>query len=202
MLKFNDYYEVLGLPRTATPAEIKKTYRRLARRVHPDVNHGSKDAEEVFKFLGEAYSVLFDPERRRQYDISLQTATLEPINKVDPKIRKDLETIVETIARVAATPISYLDFFIGYELWGRLSYAQNRFEAYRDKTSHTVAEIEEKQRLEKRTLRDLERLLNLSKKYKIPLPELNGLFEDFRETEILSIKYQINIKGNIKKYRN
>jgi len=64
-----DYYEVLGIDRSAPPGEIKRAYRRLARLHHPDVNPGDNEAEERFKQATEAYEVLSDPERRRQYDL-------------------------------------------------------------------------------------------------------------------------------------
>lgn len=67
-MEFKDYYRILGVPRTASGEEIKKAYRRLARKYHPDVNPGSKAAEEKFKEINEAYAVLSDPERRRRYD--------------------------------------------------------------------------------------------------------------------------------------
>jgi curved DNA-binding protein len=67
-VKFRDYYEVLGLTRTATEADIKKAYRKLARKHHPDVNPGDKSAEEKFKEINEAYEVLSDPEKRKRYD--------------------------------------------------------------------------------------------------------------------------------------
>lgn len=67
-IKFKDYYEILGVPRTASVVEIKKQYRKLARQSHPDVNPGDKKAEEKFKELNEAYQVLSDPEKRARYD--------------------------------------------------------------------------------------------------------------------------------------
>jgi molecular chaperone DnaJ len=63
-----DYYEVLGVARTADGAELKRAYRELALRFHPDKNPGSKEAEERFKELSEAYAVLSDPEKRARYD--------------------------------------------------------------------------------------------------------------------------------------
>ena len=67
-VKFQDYYEVLGVSRTATEGDIKKAYRKLARKYHPDVNHDDKTAEEKFKDVREAYEVLSDPEKRQRYD--------------------------------------------------------------------------------------------------------------------------------------
>src|SRR5437773_10215443 len=63
-----DYYEVLGVDRTAGEEEIKKAYRKMAVKFHPDKNPGDKTAEEKFKELGEAYEVLCDPQRRAAYD--------------------------------------------------------------------------------------------------------------------------------------
>ncbi|HLH68091.1 MAG TPA: DnaJ C-terminal domain-containing protein [Candidatus Dormibacteraeota bacterium] len=63
-----DYYEVLGVPRTADEQQIKAAFRRLAMRYHPDRNPGDPSAAERFKEINEAYAVLSDPEKRRQYD--------------------------------------------------------------------------------------------------------------------------------------
>src|SRR5574341_556402 len=63
-----DYYQVLGLRRGASEQEIKRAYRKLARKHHPDVNPGNKAAEAKFKEITEAYEMLSDPEKRRRYD--------------------------------------------------------------------------------------------------------------------------------------
>jgi curved DNA-binding protein len=65
---FKDYYAILGASKTATPEEIKRAYRKLARKYHPDLNPGDQDAEAKFKDLNEANQVLSDPEKRQKYD--------------------------------------------------------------------------------------------------------------------------------------
>src|SRR4026209_2650088 len=66
--KFRDYYEGLGVAKTATEDEIKTAYRKLARKHHPDVNPGDKSAEDKFKEINEAYEVLADTDKRKRYD--------------------------------------------------------------------------------------------------------------------------------------
>src|SRR5579872_4374262 len=63
-----DYYKTLGVPKTAKTADIKKAYRELARKYHPDANKGNADAEERFKEITEAYNVLSDEKQRKEYD--------------------------------------------------------------------------------------------------------------------------------------
>ncbi|HEX9147581.1 MAG TPA: DnaJ domain-containing protein, partial [Thermoanaerobaculia bacterium] len=67
-MKKRDYYEVLGVAKGATEADVKKAYRRLARKLHPDVNPGDKTSQKRFQEVQEAYDVLKDAEKRRAYD--------------------------------------------------------------------------------------------------------------------------------------
>jgi len=68
MAEKKDYYETLGLSKSASDEDIKKAYRNLAKRYHPDANPGDKNAETKFKEVGEAYGVLSDAEKRAAYD--------------------------------------------------------------------------------------------------------------------------------------
>ena len=68
MAEKRDYYEVLGVDRNASPEEIKKAYKKMAIKYHPDKNPGNKEAEEKFKEVAEAYSILSDPDKKARYD--------------------------------------------------------------------------------------------------------------------------------------
>ena len=67
-MAFIDYYKILGVPKTATQDDIKKAYRKLARKLHPDINPNDKDAHRKFQQINEANEVLGDPEKRKKYD--------------------------------------------------------------------------------------------------------------------------------------
>ena len=68
MAEKRDYYEVLGIAKTASADEIKSAYLKLAKKYHPDLNPGDKEAEEKFKEVGEAYEILSDQQKRARYD--------------------------------------------------------------------------------------------------------------------------------------
>ncbi len=93
-----DYYEILGIPRTAPPEEIKKAYRQMALKHHPDRNPGDKEAEDRFKEAAEAYSVLIDVEKRSVYDRygqdGLRGEGFQGFSGFDSSVFEDFEDIL------------------------------------------------------------------------------------------------------------
>ena len=89
-----EYYEVLGVAKTATADEIKKAYRKLALKYHPDKNPGDKAAEEKFKEISEAYAVLSDAEKRKQYDTFGSTGFRQRYSQEDIFRNFDLNDIL------------------------------------------------------------------------------------------------------------
>lgn len=84
-----NYYTILGVDGSATPDVLKKQYRRLARQWHPDVNHGDKDAEDMFRVINEAYEILSNPAMRRKYDFGLELAAQHDIAPPNHKEKQD-----------------------------------------------------------------------------------------------------------------
>ena len=80
-----DYYEVLGIDKSASEKELKSAYRKLAKKYHPDANPGDKQSEEKFKELSEAYDILKDPEKRKLYDKFGHAAFDESMNYRQPE---------------------------------------------------------------------------------------------------------------------
>ena len=84
-MEYRDYYEILGVPRSATQAEIKKAFRKLAREHHPDRKPGDKTAERRFKDVNEANDVLSDPDKRKQYDDPRRPVGPVPAHRWGPR---------------------------------------------------------------------------------------------------------------------
>ena len=83
-MKYRDYYEILGVKKDAPQDEIKKTFRKLAKKHHPDANPNNKKSEEMFKEISEAYEVLGDAEKRKKYDEMASDARFQNGNDFDP----------------------------------------------------------------------------------------------------------------------
>ena len=111
-----DFYKILGVKRDAKPEEIKKAYRRLARKYHPDVNPGDKSAEERFKQMSEAFDVLSDPKKRTVYD----------------RFGQYSEHLADAAARGGPTPAQGAPFdFSGFD-WGSASTSTGGGSSFRD----------------------------------------------------------------------
>ncbi len=92
-----DYYKILGVNKTASDNEIKKAYRKLAMKYHPDRNKGDKEAEEKFKKISEAYAVLSDPEKRKQYDTFGSAGFQQRYSQEDIFKGSDFESILSEL---------------------------------------------------------------------------------------------------------
>ena len=138
-VKFRDYYEVLGISKTATEDEIKKAYRKLARKHHPDVNPGDKSAEDKFKEINEAYEVLSDADKRKRYDQlgpnwkagadftpppgwEVRALNLETLAAVSGVVRAGLVSFSRACLAAGAAPAPAL----GFECKARMSRPRSR----------------------------------------------------------------------------
>ena len=84
-MEYKDYYKILGVDKNATDAEIKKEYRKLAKKYHPDVNQNNEAASNKFKEINEAYEVLSDKEKRKQYDMFGSNYNFSGGDNFDPR---------------------------------------------------------------------------------------------------------------------
>ena len=101
-VQYKDYYVTLGVPKTASQDDIRKAFRKLARKYHPDVNPGDKSAEEKFKSLSEANEVLSDPKKRKIYDqVGFYSDNIDAATAYRRKPDHKLNSL---IAKVAVTP--------------------------------------------------------------------------------------------------
>ena len=93
-----DYYKVLGVGKNATDEEIKKAYRKLARKYHPDRNPGDKPAEERFKEISQAHDVLSDPDKRKEYDRGGMFAGFAGSAASIPRVRQRLQVAAAAVS--------------------------------------------------------------------------------------------------------
>ena len=99
----SDYYKILDISKTATNDDIKKAYRKLAIKWHPDKNNNSKESEEMFKKIAEAYSVLSDNNKRRQYDLRSNEG-------LDSELVFDFESAEQLFSNIFNSPIYSFNF--------------------------------------------------------------------------------------------
>jgi DnaJ-class molecular chaperone len=108
-MEYRDYYKILGVEKAASPAEIHKAYRKLARKYHPDLNPNDKTAEARFKEINEAHEVLGDPEKRQQYD-AISPTWSRPGFDISAAARAARQRARSTTEGAASTE-SFSDFF-------------------------------------------------------------------------------------------
>jgi len=121
-----DYYEILGVKRNASDEEIKRAYRKLAMKYHPDKNPNKKDAEERFKEINEAYAVLSDPEKRKQYNTFGKERFQQRFTQEDIFRGFDVDEIFSNLFGgrgrrefKSGRGVDFGDFFTGFQNAGR-----------------------------------------------------------------------------------
>ena len=110
-MEFVDYYKALGVDKNATEEEIKKAYRKLARKLHPDLNPNDKEAHKKFQQINEANEVLSDPEKRKKYDQYGKTgAMLTSLNKPAVNNSNTIVAAANKVSQVRLTQMNFLSF--------------------------------------------------------------------------------------------
>lgn len=122
MAEKRDYYEVLGVEKSASEDEIKKAYRKLAKANHPDLHPGDKECEERFKEINEAYEVLSDPDKRAKYD-QFGHAAFDPSRPAAPAAPVSAASAALATFSAAASGISSAIFSAAASAAGRPSAA-------------------------------------------------------------------------------
>src|SRR3990167_2756801 len=110
-----DYYQVLGVDRNTSGEEIKKAYRKLAMKYHPDRNPGNKEAEQIFKKAAEAYGVLSDPDKKRRYD----QYGIDGLRGAESRGYSTMEDIFDAFGDIFGGGSIFEDFFGGGKGRGR-----------------------------------------------------------------------------------
>ena len=113
-----DYYELLGLAKGADPSAIKKAYRKLAKKYHPDTNPGDKEAEKKFKEITEAYNILSDPEKKKLYDQldSMEVALVEP-DLTEPDLAAMVLAVVVSVVAVLPETVGIRNTTLRVVIW-------------------------------------------------------------------------------------
>lgn len=99
-----DYYELLGLAKGADPSAIKKAYRKLAKKYHPDTNPGDKEAEKKFKEITEAYNILSDPEKKKLYDQFVTLHLTRAVLPMEPAVTAPVVSMVDSMEVALVEP--------------------------------------------------------------------------------------------------
>ena len=115
MTKAKDYYEVLGVDKNADDETIKKAYRKLAKKYHPDTNAGNAEAEKKFKEISEAYAVLSDKEKRKEY-VAILLEAVHPIVTIPMATRT--RAIRNSILKAATWMTLWRSCLVTWVAWG------------------------------------------------------------------------------------
>ena len=199
MQEMKDYYGALGVALTASSKDIKQQYRRLAKQFHPDVNQGNPAAEEQFKRVVEAYEVLSDPNKRRQYDMLLVAEATGVRKTVSTELR-DLEVIARTASSVTRSSFSYSDFYEAYDIWKRLRAVVTTLQDYGSGKSVTTRDLVNAINLANEFQTKGKRLGNIAERNFTTLGKLSAMLSHYETAEKLAKKRRIDLREAIRFY--